>query len=64
MKAMRQEKMAWPQILAPSAGKDIMKEYQFSGIPFIILLDKEGKIVGKNLRGEKMSETLKKIFVK
>ncbi|MDE5416922.1 AhpC/TSA family protein [Labilibaculum sp. DW002] len=63
-KAMRQEDMHWPQIQAPGSGKDIMKEYQFSGIPYIILLDKEGKIVGKNLRGEKMSETLKKIFEK
>ena len=62
-KAMRQEDMHWPQIQAPDSGKDIMKEYQFSGIPYIILLDKEGKIVGKQLRGEsltkKLEETIK-----
>ena len=62
MKAMRKEKMPWPQVQAPKAGKDIMKEYQFSGIPFIVLLDKEGKIVGKNLRGEKLEKLLESIF--
>jgi thiol-disulfide isomerase/thioredoxin len=62
MKALRKEKMPWPQVQAPKAGKDIMKEYQFSGIPFIVLLDKEGKIVGKNLRGEKLEKLLESIF--
>ena len=57
-KAMKQENMAWPQIQAPGSGKDIMKEYQFSGIPYIILLDKEGKIVGKQLRGKSLTEKL------
>ena len=61
-KAMRQEDMAWPQLQAPGAGKDIMKEYQFSGIPYIILLDKEGKIVAKHLRSESLKEKLKSIF--
>lgn len=62
MNAMRKEKMPWPQVQAPKAGKEIMKEYQFSGIPFIVLLDKEGKIVGKNLRGEKLEKLLETIF--
>jgi len=61
-KAMRQENMTWPQIQAPGSGKDIMKEYQFSGIPYIILLDKEGKIVGKQLRGKSLTDKLESIF--
>jgi thiol-disulfide isomerase/thioredoxin len=61
-KAMRQEDMAWPQLQAPGAGKDIMKEYQFSGIPYIILLDKEGKIVAKQLRHESLKKQLESIF--
>jgi len=61
-KAMRQEDMAWPQLQAPGSGKDIMKEYQFSGIPYIILLDKEGKIVAKHLRSETLKEKLEEIF--
>lgn len=62
MNALRKEKMPWPQVLAPESGKDIMKEYQFSGIPFIVLLDKEGKILGKNLRGEKLEKLLESVF--
>jgi len=54
LKALEEENMAWPQVDAPKAGKQIMKDYQFSGIPYIILLDKEGKIIAKGLRGEQM----------
>jgi len=61
-KAMTQEQMPWPQILAPQSGKEIMELYQFSGIPFIVLIDKEGKLVGKNLRGEAIKENLAKVL--
>lgn len=64
MKAMREENMDWPQVNAPKSGKDIMKLYQFSGIPFIVLLDKDGKIMAKNLRGEKMAKKLEEVFGK
>lgn len=62
--AMQQEKMTWPQVLAPNSGKDLTKLYQFSGIPFIILLDQEGKIVAKNLRGKDIKELLEKVTTK
>lgn len=57
-KAMAEEGMEWPQVLAPKAGAEVMDNYQFGGIPFIILLDKEGKIVAKNLRGEAIGKTI------
>ncbi len=57
-KAMREENMPWPQVNAPKAGKDVMKQYQFSGIPYILVLDKEGRIVGKNLRGQALTDKL------
>lgn len=57
-KALAEEKMPWPQVCAPGAGKDIMKEYQFSGIPYIILLDKDGKILAKGLRGLQVDEAI------
>ena len=56
--AMEEEKMPWAQVLAPEAGKGVMKSYQFSGIPFIILLDQEGKIVGKQLRGDALLQKI------
>ena len=61
-KAMTQEQMPWPQILAPQSGKEIMELYQFSGIPFIVLIDKDGKLVGKHLRGEGIKENLAKVL--
>ncbi|MDD4638165.1 MAG: TlpA disulfide reductase family protein [Bacteroidales bacterium] len=63
-KALGQEQMEWPQILATNAGAEITKLYQFSGIPFIILLDREGKIVAKNLRGEKLIEAIEALLSK
>lgn len=60
-KAMKEEKMPWQQAQAPGAGKDVMKQYQFSGIPYILVLDQEGRIVGKNLRGKALMEKLKEM---
>ena len=61
-KAMEEEGMTWPQALAPNAGSELTDLYQFSGIPFIILLDQEGKIVAKNLRGETIKETIEYVL--
>ncbi|MBR8536914.1 AhpC/TSA family protein [Carboxylicivirga sediminis] len=63
-KALAEENMEWAQVLAPNAGKQTMKDYQFSGIPFIIILDKEGKIVAKQLRGKKIDEKLDELLSK
>ncbi len=38
------------------------KEYGVDGIPFTVLLDKEGKIIEKGLRGEKLKEKLAELF--
>lgn len=61
-KAMKEENMPWEQVQAPKAGKEVMKQYQFSGIPYILVLDKEGKIVGKNLRGKALSDKLEEMI--
>ncbi|MBQ7458669.1 MAG: TlpA family protein disulfide reductase [Bacteroidales bacterium] len=57
-KAMEEENMPWPQVHAPKAGAEVMDMYQFSGIPFILLLDQEGNIVAKNIRGEAIGKTI------
>ncbi|WP_430813740.1 TlpA family protein disulfide reductase [Carboxylicivirga sp. RSCT41] len=64
LKALGEENMAWTQVLAPKAGKQTMKDYQFSGIPFIIILDKDGKIIAKQLRGKKIDEKLDELLTK
>ncbi len=35
--------------------------YQFSGIPYILVLDREGRIVGKNLRGKALMDKLNEL---
>ena len=61
-KAMKEENMPWAQVQAPKAGKDVMKQYQVSGIPYILVLDKEGKIVAKNLRGKALTDKLEELL--
>lgn len=51
-KALAEENMAWPQGWVKDAGKEVMSLYQFGGIPFILVIDKEGNIYKKNVRGE------------
>jgi thiol-disulfide isomerase/thioredoxin len=60
-KAMKEEDMPWSQVLAPDTGKDILKTYQFSAIPHIVLLDKEGKIIGENFRGKILTDKLEEL---
>lgn len=51
-KALKEENMTWPQGWVPDAGKEVMDLCQFGGIPFILVLDKDGNIYKKHLRGE------------
>lgn len=57
-KALKEERMPWMQGWTPDAGKSVMNTYQFGGIPFIILIDKEGNIYRKNLRGEDIKNAI------
>lgn len=53
-KAMKEEQMPWMQGWTPDAGKAVMNTYQFGGIPFILVIDKDGNIYRKNVRGEEI----------
>lgn len=59
---MKEDNMPWEQAQAPKAGKDVMKLYQFSGIPYILILDKDGRIVAKNLRGKALTDKLEEML--
>lgn len=62
-KAINSEKMLWTH-----AGdlmkwnSPIVKQYNIEAIPYTLLLDKEGKIIAQNLRGESLNSKLKEIF--
>ena len=48
-KLIEKDKPVWPQYLATEAGqKSISEDYQISGIPRFILIDKNGKIITVN----------------
>jgi len=38
------------------------QQYRVTGIPFTVLVDKDGKIIQTNLRGVELENTLKSIF--
>ena len=58
-KAMGQEKMDWTQLrVAKENFKDVSKAYNFSGIPFMVLIDAEGNIVFAGHDPVKVSEIL------
>jgi peroxiredoxin len=61
-KAVKEENMPWLQLLAPKGGKDVMDTYQFGGIPYILVIDKEGNIYKKNLRGEEIENAIKDVL--
>ena len=39
-------------------------DYKVSAIPFALLLDPDGKVIGKNLRGRALQDKLAQIFKK
>lgn len=60
-KAMDQEKMAWTQLRVPKENfKDVTTAYHFSGIPFMVLVDGDGKIVFAGHDPVKVSDILSK----
>ena len=63
-KALKEENMPWAQVYTGDAGKEIMELYQFSGIPFIVLVDADGNLAAKNLRGENIAAEIEKQLAK
>lgn len=59
-KAMNADGVTWPQIF--DVNNTAAKAYGVSGIPHIILFGPDGRIIARNLRGEKMIETVERIM--
>jgi thiol-disulfide isomerase/thioredoxin len=62
--AIQQDGLAWPYHVSDLKGwqSEAAHIYGVNGIPAQFLLDKEGKIIGKNLRGEQLEEKLAEIL--
>ena len=60
-KAIEEDKSYWNQVLLRKDDvKDVLESYCIVGFPHIILVDPEGKIVAKELRGDDLYNTVKK----
>lgn len=65
-KMLEEEKLPWVMLwdeegfVAGNKPNMIQRAYGFYGIPFIVLIDKDGKVIGRELRGEKVKEAILK----
>jgi len=59
-KAIADDQLIWPSHVSDLGywQSSVVKQYNISGIPFTCLLDKEGKIVAKGLRGEELEQKI------
>ena len=64
-KIMKDENITWPNIWGGSPGKNqFAKDWNVFGWPTIYILDHEGIIRHKGLRGEKMEEAVVELLKK
>lgn len=65
IKAINDDGLTWPQISDLKGWKnEVAQLYSIRSIPHTILLDREGKIIARNLRGRSLEEKLEEIFDK
>jgi thiol-disulfide isomerase/thioredoxin len=61
LQAITEDKLNWPHVSDLKFWQnEVAKLYQVASIPQNYLLDPEGKIIGKNLRGAALDEFLEK----
>jgi thiol-disulfide isomerase/thioredoxin len=60
IKAIEKDGLAWPSHVSDLGywNSSVVKQYGFQGIPFTVLVDREGKIVAKGLRGPQLEEAV------
>lgn len=65
MEAIKKDNLIWKNHVSDVSGwqSPVVKLYGFSGIPFTVLLDKEGNIAAKNIRGPELEEKIKELLV-
>lgn len=62
-KAIAKDKLTWSHVSDLKGWKnEVAKQYSVTSIPHTILLDKEGKILARNLRGADLDAKLKELF--
>jgi len=64
LEAIEKDKLIWPYHVSDLGGwnSKVARMYEVTGVPFTVLLDKEGKVIKTNLRGAALEAELFKIF--
>ena len=63
-KAIAQDGLIWPNHVSDLLGwqTPMTQLYGFNAIPYTVLVNEEGNIVGVNLRGEELEQKLKEVL--
>jgi peroxiredoxin len=63
VEAIKKDEITWPQVSDLRQWKsEAARIYNVQGIPYTVLLDKEGRIIAKNLRGEELDKKLAEVL--
>ena len=63
--AIDKDGLTWPQVGDLNGwANEVGQLYGVNSIPHSILLDQDGVIIAKNLRGEELHEKLEEVFLK
>jgi hypothetical protein len=62
--AIQKDGLIWPNHVSDLKGwkTPLINTYGFDAIPFTVLINKEGKVIGTNLRGEQLEQKLAQLF--
>lgn len=61
--AIKADNLTWTQVSDLNYwNSEVVDLYGFSGIPHTVLLDEDGRVIAKNLRGERLAEKLEELF--
>jgi thiol-disulfide isomerase/thioredoxin len=62
--AIQKDGLIWPNHVSDLKGwqTPLIKTFGFEAIPFTVLVNKEGKVIGTNLRGEQLEQKLEELF--
>ncbi len=62
-KAIADDKLTWPHVSDLSGWSSVAgRQYGVSSIPYTVLLDEQGRIIGKKLRGKALEDRLEQLF--
>lgn len=64
VQAIEQDNLIWDAHVSDLKfwNSSAAKDYKVSSIPFTVLIDREGKVIGTNMRGQELANALKNLF--